>query len=165
MTWQLRRATADDLDAIMAIETSTFPTDAWSSGTMSSELESEHGFYVVAEEVASPHRVVGYGGVSAPRGATDADIQTIAVDDSVRRRGIGRTIMLTLLAEAARRGAERVFLEVRADNPSATQLYMSLGFESVGRRPRYYQPDGVDAVVMRRTTPQARTVTAEESVE
>jgi len=42
-----------------------------------------------------------------------------------------------------------VFLEVRADNPSAEGLYLSEGFEEIGRRPRYYQPDDVDAIVMR----------------
>ena len=42
-----------------------------------------------------------------------------------------------------------VFLEVRADNPVAQALYASEGFFEVGRRPRYYQPDDVDAVVMK----------------
>ena len=41
-----------------------------------------------------------------------------------------------------------VFLEVRADNPVAQALYASEGFAEVGRRPRYYQPDDVDAIVM-----------------
>jgi ribosomal-protein-alanine N-acetyltransferase len=38
---------------------------------------------------------------------------------------------------------------VRADNPVAQALYASEGFIELGRRPRYYQPDGVDALVMR----------------
>jgi hypothetical protein len=38
---------------------------------------------------------------------------------------------------------------VRADNPIAQALYASEGFGELGRRPRYYQPDDVDAVVMR----------------
>ncbi len=42
-----------------------------------------------------------------------------------------------------------MFLEVRADNPVAQQLYASEGFAEVGRRPRYYQPDDVDAIVMK----------------
>jgi [ribosomal protein S18]-alanine N-acetyltransferase len=49
-----------------------------------------------------------------------------------------------------------VFLEVRADNPVAQGLYASRGFAVVGRRPRYYQPDGVDAIVMRLETGSAR---------
>ena len=54
-----------------------------------------------------------------------------------------------LLDEADRRGVTQVFLEVRADNPPARGLYASLGFEEIAVRPHYYQPDDVDAVVMR----------------
>ena len=46
-----------------------------------------------------------------------------------------------------------VFLDVRADNPVAQQLYASAGFMEIGRRPHYYQPDDVDAVVMRLDVP------------
>jgi ribosomal protein S18 acetylase RimI-like enzyme len=41
------------------------------------------------------------------------------------------------------------FLEVRADNPVAQAMYTAFGFERIAVRPRYYQPDGVDAWVMR----------------
>ena len=42
-----------------------------------------------------------------------------------------------------------MLLEVRADNPAAQALYAQHGFEAIAVRPRYYQPDDVDAVVMR----------------
>jgi ribosomal protein S18 acetylase RimI-like enzyme len=54
-----------------------------------------------------------------------------------------------LLMAANERKAERVFLEVRADNPIAIGLYRSLGFLEIGVREGYYQPDNVDAVIMR----------------
>ncbi|HEV2088816.1 MAG TPA: GNAT family N-acetyltransferase, partial [Cryptosporangiaceae bacterium] len=54
-----------------------------------------------------------------------------------------------LLAEAGRRGARQVSLEVRADNEPALRLYARRGFEVVGVRRGYYQPSGADAVVMR----------------
>jgi ribosomal protein S18 acetylase RimI-like enzyme len=53
------------------------------------------------------------------------------------------------MKEAATRGASEIFLEVRADNPGAQALYCSFGFEEIAVRPRYYQPDDVDAIVMR----------------
>jgi ribosomal protein S18 acetylase RimI-like enzyme len=65
--------------------------------------------------------------------------------------------MLTLLGEARRRGITTVFLEVRADNPGAQELYRMLGFEEIGVRPHYYQPDDVDAIVMRVEVAAART--------
>ena len=155
MTWQLRRATVDDLDAIMAIETETFPSDAWSRGAMRSELAGPHAYYLVA--VAESGDVDGYAGLLSPQGTGQADVQTVAVIASARRHGLGRTLVEALLVEARAREAGEVFLEVRADNAPAQRLYESLGFEQIAVRPRYYQPDDVDAYVMRLALPTAAT--------
>jgi ribosomal-protein-alanine acetyltransferase len=147
-TWTLRRATLRDLERIMDIERTTFPTDAWSAPMMLGELEDRNTHYLVAE--TEDGRIEGYAGLLAPLGTGDADVQTIAVAESARRRGLGRRLLVELLREAQERGAYRVFLEVRADNSAAQQLYRSLGFEEIGVRRGYYQPDNVDAVTMRR---------------
>jgi len=140
-----RTATLADLDGIMALEHASFPTDAWSAAMMREELASPHGWYVVVEEAG---RLIGYAGLRAVRGARDADIQTITISEAARGRGRGRALLTALLEEAGRREVHDVFLEVRADNPVAQALYASEGFIEVGRRPRYYQPDDVDAIVM-----------------
>lgn len=142
----LREAVTGDLEGIMALERASFPTDAWSDAMMREELSSPHGWYVVDEVAAC---IVGYAGLRAVRGAADADVQTIAIAEASRGRGRGRALLGALLDEATRRGVRDVFLEVRADNPVAQALYASEGFHEVGRRPRYYQPDDVDAVVMK----------------
>ncbi len=141
-------ATPDDLDAVMALETASFPSDAWSREMMAAELASEYNRYFVA---LLDGKFVGYAGVRAPKGAREADVQTIAVDASARGRGLGRKLMEVLLDQAREQRMHEVFLEVRADNDVARALYESLGFEELGVRPKYYQPDGVDAVVMRLT--------------
>lgn len=158
----LRDATPADLDAIMAIETRSFPTDAWSREVMASELAGPYGRYLVDEVDGS---VIGYGGVRALRGSADADIQTIAFDAPHRGAGRGRALLRALLDAARQRGAREVFLEVRADNPSAEGLYLSEGFVEIGRRPRYYQPDGVDAIVMRLALREASRADAEAAEE
>ncbi|WP_406246336.1 ribosomal protein S18-alanine N-acetyltransferase [Microbacterium sp. M] len=142
----IRRATPADLDAIMAIESASFPTDAWSTETMAAELAGEYSHYLVDEQDGD---IVGYAGLRSVRGSADADIQTIALLEAHRGAGRGRALLTELLAEASARGARELFLEVRADNPGAAGLYASEGFTELGRRPRYYQPDGVDAIVMR----------------
>lgn len=156
MTWQLRRATVADLDAVMALENTTFGGDAWSAAAMRTELASANTYYLVAVAL-DRNSIDGYAGLLAPDGAAQADIQTIAVADRARRRGLGRTLMLALVAEARRRGAEEVFLEVRADNPGAEALYTGLGFERIGERHAYYQPDGVDAHILRLVIPAPET--------
>ena len=153
MTWQLRHATPADVDAIMALETSTFENDAWSPEMMARDVADPNFYYLVAFPPDEPGRIEAYAGLLAPRGAPEGDIQTIAVAPVARGRGLGRTLMQALIGEARKRGAREVFLEVRADNPSAQRLYERLGFAEVGVRRGYYQPDNVDAIVMRLVIP------------
>jgi ribosomal-protein-alanine N-acetyltransferase len=157
----LRRARPADLDAVMALERITFVSDAWSADAMRRELEAPHTYYLVAVDDARPEAVFGYAGLHAPPGSGQGDIQTIAVDAAHRGAGLGRALMHALIAEARRRGAAELFLEVRADNPVAQGLYESLGFTAIGVRRGYYQPDGVDAVTMRLDVPPAVTMPAE----
>lgn len=139
-------ATADHLDAIMALETASFVADAWSREMMSDEVTSIHNAYSVA---LIGDALAGYAGLRVPRGAREADVQTIAVSPQARGRGIGRALMERMLTQARDRAVREVFLEVRADNDVAQNLYRSLGFVELGVRPGYYQPEGIDAIVMR----------------
>ncbi|MGV9377444.1 ribosomal protein S18-alanine N-acetyltransferase [Nonomuraea sp. NPDC003707] len=138
--------TATDLPAVMSIERATFPLDAWSEGMMRGELadmpRSRH--YVVA---LVDGEIIGYAGLAAA--ADQADVQTIAVLEKHQGTGIGGALLTELLAEAGRRGAREIFLEVRADNPRAQAVYRHYGFEDIGTRRRYYD-DGTDAIMMRR---------------
>ncbi|WP_283139851.1 ribosomal protein S18-alanine N-acetyltransferase [Rhizohabitans arisaemae] len=140
--------TEADLGPVLALEQAMFPLDAWSESTMRGELDdrSRTRHYVVAE---LDGEIVGYAGLAAV--ADQADVQTIAVRTDRQGMGIGRALFGELLDEAARRGVKEVFLEVRADNARARDLYTRFGFEKIGLRRRYYD-DGVDAIVMRRDT-------------
>lgn len=142
--YQLRAATLADLEAIWAIEHAVFDREAWSIDMMRDELTADHRQYLVL--LNEQGVIKGYGGLLAI--GEDGDIQTIALDPAVRGSGYGRMLMDALLDEADSRGVRKVFLEVRADNPVARSLYASLGFIEIAVRPRYYQPDDVDAVVM-----------------
>ena len=83
--------------------------------------------------------------------ADEAEILTLAVRPSARRRGLGGRLVRAATGRAADCGATRMFLEVAEDNGPARALYESLGFEAAGRRPRYYpRPEGpaIDAIVL-----------------
>jgi ribosomal-protein-alanine N-acetyltransferase len=184
MSVLMRRARITDLDRIMRLERATFTDDAWPEDAMRRELESEHGYYLIAVDDAPVHyddarvdeagsgddaaggpvddgtaldpSLLGYAGLLAPKGGGQGDVQTIAVAPAARGMGLGRGLMHALITESRRRGLAELFLEVRADNPIARSLYRSLGFEEIGLRPRYYR-HGVDAVTMRLTVPAAVT--------
>ncbi|NUU29801.1 ribosomal protein S18-alanine N-acetyltransferase [Curtobacterium albidum] len=162
---RLRRAVPQDLDDVMWLEHASFPTDAWSAAQMAGELWSPHGYYVVLETTDSgAPTVIGYAGLSSLAGNPVADVQTIAVAAEHRGRGLGKVLFTELLDEARRRDVHEVFLEVRADNPVAQAMYTAAGFEQIAVRPRYYQPDGVDAWVMRATLPQRPATTASTGI-
>jgi ribosomal-protein-alanine N-acetyltransferase len=145
MTVELRRMTADDLPTVLALEEDLFTPDTWTASMYRDELRrSDTRHYVVAENGAG---VVGWAGLIAY--ADEAHVSTIGVARDRQGEGIGARLLDALLVEADRRSPV-VLLEVRADNERAIGLYERRGFASIGRRPRYYQPSGTDAVVMRR---------------
>lgn len=86
-------------------------------------------------------------------GADEAEILSIAVAESYRGQGLSSGLLLTHLGHLAGRGVRTVFLEVEENNQPARRLYQRAGFGVVGRRERYYQQSGGDALnalVMRR---------------
>lgn len=141
----IRPATTEDLDAVWAIETAVFAEEAWSRPMMAEELAGPHRSYLVLEDETGA--VQGYAGLLAV--GAEGDVQTIALAPEVRGAGHGRRLIEALIAQARDKRVRELFLEVRADNPVARSLYESLSFSEIGVRPRYYQPDDVDAIVMK----------------
>jgi [ribosomal protein S18]-alanine N-acetyltransferase len=85
--------------------------------------------------------------------ADEAEILSIAIDDSYRGRGLSRDFLLTHLGHLAGFGVRTIFLEVEENNQPARRLYERTGFTVVGRRERYYRSsDGeqLNALLMRR---------------
>ncbi|MGK7651479.1 GNAT family N-acetyltransferase [Roseovarius sp. B08] len=83
--------------------------------------------------------------------AGEAELLTLATDPHARREGHGRACLRAFEAEARGRNADRLFLEVAADNVAALALYLSEGFTELARRKEYYnRPEGgpVDALVL-----------------
>lgn len=72
------------------------------------------------------------------------ELQLILVDPSLRRQGVARGLIQN--ASQAIGSNREIWLEVKAGNESAIQLYRCLGFEQVGTRPRYYS-DGSSALL------------------
>ena len=60
--------------------------------------------------------------------ADEAEVLTLAVRPSSRRRGLGRALTVESVAAARALGAERVFLEVADDNAAARALYAGLRY-------------------------------------
>jgi [ribosomal protein S18]-alanine N-acetyltransferase len=145
---RLRQMNKADMPGIMALEQELFPEDAWTPEMFAGEFAqpASRRLYLVAE---SADVLIGYAGMMFGGGA-QADVVTLAVDPAYWGQGTGTALLSALVDEAGRRGYTEVLLEVREDNPRARRLYLRHGFTEVGIRRGYYQPSGVDAVVMRK---------------
>ncbi len=100
-----------------------------------------------AQRACSALPVVGWGGMWCV--ADEAEIASVCVDPAYRRLGGGTKLLQTLLRQARLSGAQNVYLEVRASNRAAQELYRCAGFECIGVRKRYYTNPLEDAVLMR----------------
>ena len=154
-TVRVRPMRTADLDVLMPYEQQMFGPEAWSrQGYLDELADTELRYYIIAESAAATeaaataeHRLLGTAGLLTI-GET-AQILTVGVLPPARRRGVGRLLVRELVAEARRRGAVEVLLEVREDNEAAQRLYAAEGFTVLGRRRGYYEQGRVDAVTMR----------------
>ncbi len=147
---RLRAMDRADLAGVLDLERELFPDDPWTPAMFHEEIAQppQARLYLVASDGTCP--LAGYAGMMFVPGGIQADVLTIAVRQACWGRGIGSLLLGALLDEASARGCREVFLEVREDNPRARGLYLRRGFEQVGIRRGYYQPSGVNAIVMRK---------------
>lgn len=132
----------EDAAAVEGIERASFAVP-WSRRAFWEEAANERTLYLVAR---MDGEIVGYAGAWII--LDEAQITNVAVAPEKRGQGIGRRLMDEMMARAKARGASRMTLEVRPSNAVALTLYKSCGFLDYGRRPRYYQDNGEDAVIM-----------------
>jgi ribosomal-protein-alanine N-acetyltransferase len=134
------------VEPVMGLEQELFAEEMWSAAAFWNELaETGTRHYVVALD---GEELVGYAGLAVV--GDEAHVLTIGVTGAAQGRGTGTALLRDLLAAA---GDRTVLLDVRVDNDPARRLYERHGFVPVGRRRRYYQPSGTDALVMARSAP------------
>lgn len=144
----LRPGGVDDLDAVMTVMSAAFQPcfgEGWTRSQCAGILPMAGVSLTLAEESG---QIVGF---SLMRAVVDeAELLLVAVGPGTRRRGVGGQMIAHFIADARRRGAHRLHLEVR-DGNDAVSLYRAAGFETAGRRRDYYRgPDGdrYDAITL-----------------
>lgn len=147
---RLRVAELPDVQAMHRMEATLFPADAWHIDMFLEELTHPTRTYYMLELPAEDSgegdwRAIGYCGTMVV--ADTADVQTIGVLPEYEGHGFGRAMLEQMHERARELGAERILLEVRADNPRAQRLYERNGYRAIHTRRRYYE-DGTDAIIM-----------------
>lgn len=78
----------------------------------------------------------------------EAHITLLAIHPQYRRLGLAKGLLWGLLYCGLQRQLKWATLEVRASNQAALSLYQKFGFQEAGRRRRYYQDNGEDALIL-----------------
>ena len=142
-TLETRRLVFADLPNVIAIERRAFPTP-WSLAMFVLELSKPEGICLAAQRDG---QLVGY--IICSRFDQVWHIMNVSVDPDLQRQGIATEMIDEILRRVGEEG--QITLEVRPTNIAAIALYERFGFLAAGTRPRYYQDNGEDAVIMWRT--------------
>lgn len=140
---EMRPMRPEEVAEVAAVEMRAYEFP-WSEGIFRDCLRAGYNCWVLVRDDV----LIGYGVLSVAAG--EAHVLNVCISPDAQGEGHGRRLMRRLIDLARWHNAERVFLEVRPSNPRAIQLYHSLGFNEIGRRPNYYPAarGREDAIVM-----------------
>lgn len=145
----LRLATAADIPAIRALEKGADTAAHWSD-EIYHNLFAPGGLRRILLVADNNNSISGF--VVATAVGDEWEIENIAVERHLRRRGVASALIQNLVERAHAEGAHQIWLEVRQSNTPAREFYTKLGFIQIGRRVSYYQHPEEDAVCYRLNT-------------
>jgi [ribosomal protein S18]-alanine N-acetyltransferase len=156
----VRRATLNDIPAMIALDRQTPNAAHWSQLQYEARVAAERlpmaePLALVAEETFDPDArtttsspaILGF--LIAHRADKEWELENIVVAENLRRRGIGSLLARRLIAHVRSEMGRDIFLEVRESNDEARALYRKLDFEETGRRKDYYSNPLEDGIICR----------------
>ena len=148
----ITRMTEHDLLEIVEIE-ETCGLSPWGWDSYHRELNSGANAIMLVATIEHSKRVLAEGKrtagfIVARVIVNELHINNIAVRPAFQQMGIGAQLLNAALAEGISQGSVMSFLEVRASNSAAQNLYERCGFRIVGRRNDYYREPLEDALIM-----------------
>jgi tRNA threonylcarbamoyl adenosine modification protein YeaZ/ribosomal-protein-alanine acetyltransferase len=138
-----RAITREELGDVAALQRRSF-TNAWGAEAIQWELEHTDVARLYTARVDG--RLVGYCACWIV--FDELHINSIAIDDAWRRRGVARALLTQVFRDAFGAGARMATLEVRQSNTAARHLYENLGFAVEGVRRNYYQDPREDGLIL-----------------
>ena len=148
-TWTIVPATPESLPLILKIEEACFSAP-WTRKMLEAEFSGNpfaHFWLAKREgEAGSVESIVGY--LCYWIVFEEVRLMNLAVIESMRHRGIARSLVTAALETGLSQSAHRAVLEVRASNRAAQTLYQGFGFQQTAVRPKYYHNPVEDAVLM-----------------
>jgi ribosomal-protein-alanine N-acetyltransferase len=136
--------TAEELTAVAELQRRSF-ANAWGAEAIRWELDNSDVARMYAARNAAGD-VVAYCACWIV--FDELHINSIAIEDEWRRRGVARSLLTDVFRDAFGAGARMATLEVRQSNAAARHLYEHLGFAVEGVRRNYYQDPREDGLIL-----------------
>lgn len=162
MQLEIREARPDDAEAIVRILNPIIAAGVYTAfdTPFTSDSEREYirnlptrGVFLLAVR-PTDNQVVGFQSMEPFASYTHAfdhvGVLGTYVDLHCRRQGIATQLFQATFLMAVRKGYEKIFTFVRADNPAALQTYLRQGFRTVGTAHRQARVGGqyVDEIII-----------------
>jgi ribosomal-protein-alanine N-acetyltransferase len=149
--WMIRR----DMSEVLAIESGSFEFP-WSEEDFVRCLRQRNCIGMVAEH---NERVVGFMIYELHKNRLH--ILNFAVNDQLRRRGIGSQMVKKLIGKLSRERRNRIVLEIRETNLPAQIFFRELGFRATSVLREFYEDTPEDAYLMQFRYSAANVASAE----
>lgn len=121
----------------------------WTLDGYKRELDSPNSTLLILSilpEQNSPEKIIGVGCFWAI--LEEAHLTILGIHPDFQGQGLGKLLLFYLLKDAIKRQLERATLEVKESNHVALSLYQKFGFKIAGKRKKYYQDTGEDALIL-----------------
>jgi [ribosomal protein S18]-alanine N-acetyltransferase len=146
----VRNLAARDLDEVLVLAADSLEAPHWNRRDYEQILLAEPSDPLLRCGLVadSGGKVAGFAVASWLRHEAVAEVEGLFVDLDYRRQGVGSALIAACMTWAAKAGASKVRLEVRASNTAAHALYRRHGFSTAGVRRAYYSSPVEDALVL-----------------
>jgi ribosomal-protein-alanine N-acetyltransferase len=146
----VRNLAAQDLDDVLVLAAESLEAPHWNRRDYEQILLAEPSDPLLRCGLVadSGGKVAGFAVASWLRHEAVAEVEGLFVDLDYRRQGVGSALIAACMTWAAKAGASKVRLEVRASNTAAHALYRRHGFSPAGVRRAYYSSPVEDALVL-----------------
>jgi ribosomal-protein-alanine N-acetyltransferase len=146
----VRNLAARDLDDVLVLAAESLEAPHWNRRDYEQILLAEPSDPLLRCGLVadSGGKVAGFAVASWLRHEAVAEVEGLFVELDCRRQGVGSALIAACMTWAAKAGASKVRLEVRASNTAAHALYRRHGFSPAGVRRAYYSSPVEDALVL-----------------
>lgn len=143
---KLKPLTEKELEQVLELDDLCFG-GLWSLEGYKREINSTNScLLILCLERENPEKIIGLGCFWAI--LEEAHITILAIHPDFQGRSLGKFLLTKLLESAQKRNLETATLEVGENNKIALSMYQKFGFAVAGRRKKYYQKTGEDALIL-----------------